>query len=139
MGEVTEDIPPAFAALADKLADTMDPENARTLIRDVILEAARAMSAELEAADLAAAKACTIDRARIVAGLEARGARRSVAAQYADAFLEYREASANIAANGSMVLHPRTANPIANPYLELRDRALLKLQKMRGVPADWLW
>lgn len=80
-----------------------------------------------------------IDRAGIIAGLEARGTRRDVAAQYADAYLEYTEASVNIGTQGAMVLHPRTANPIENPYLLIRDRALKKLQTMRDVPAAWLW
>ena len=80
-----------------------------------------------------------IDRDGIIAGLVERGTRRDVAAQYADVFLEYREASANIREHGAMVLHPRTANPIENPYLTIRDRALAQLRRMRGVKADWLW
>ena len=80
-----------------------------------------------------------VDKATIVAGLVELGTRRDIASQYADAYLEYREASANISANGAMVLHPRTANPIENPYLVIRDRALAKLQKMRDVDAAWLW
>jgi hypothetical protein len=80
-----------------------------------------------------------LDRAGIVEGLVERGARRDLAAQYADAFLEYREASKNIAEHGAMVLHPRTANPIENPYLVLRDRALKKLQGMGNVKGEWLW
>ena len=80
-----------------------------------------------------------LERPAIIAGLEARGTRRDVAAQYADAFLEYREASANVLTQGAMVLHPRTSNPIENPYLKIRDRALAKLQTMRGVKAAWLW
>lgn len=80
-----------------------------------------------------------IDRDGIIAALVTRGTRRDVAAQYADAFLEYREASRNISEQGAMVLHPRTANPIENPYLVIRDRALVKLQRMRGVHAEGLW
>jgi phage terminase small subunit len=80
-----------------------------------------------------------MDRAAIIAGLEAKGTRRDLAAQYADAFVEYREASENIQREGAMVLHPRTANPIENPYLVIRDRALKKLQTMRKVRAEWLW
>lgn len=79
------------------------------------------------------------DRDAIVSGLVARGVSRDRAGQYADAFLEYREASANIATQGAMVLHPRTANPIENPYLKIRDRALQKLRSLRGIKADWLW
>jgi Phage terminase, small subunit len=79
------------------------------------------------------------DREAIIAGLVARGVGRDRAGQYADAYLEYREASLNIAAQGAMVLHPRTANPIENPYLKIRDRALVKLRNLRGIKADWLW
>lgn len=78
-------------------------------------------------------------RAEIVAGLVELGTRKDIACQYADAYLEYVEASDNITKNGAMVLHPRTANPIENPYLQIRDRALVKLQKMRDVDAAWLW
>jgi len=81
----------------------------------------------------------TIDRAGIIAGLEAKGTRRDLASMYADAYLEYREASKNIHDQGAMVLHPRTSNPIENPYLKIRDRALAKLRTMRAVKADWLW
>ena len=37
------------------------------------------------------------------------------------------------------LLHPRTANPIENPYLKIRDRALAKLRSLRGIRAEWLW
>jgi Phage terminase, small subunit len=77
------------------------------------------------------------DRAAIVAGLVKRGVSRVRAGQYADAYVEYREASANIQTQGAMVLHPRTANPIENPYLRIRDRAWAKLQALRGIRADW--
>jgi hypothetical protein len=80
-----------------------------------------------------------IDRAAIIAGLEAKGTRRDIAAQYADAYLEYQEAARNIAEQGAMVLHPRTANPIENPYLRIRDRALEKIQGMLFIDAGWLW
>lgn len=74
-----------------------------------------------------------------MSGLVKRGTSRNLAGQYADAFLEYIEASNNILIQGAMVLHPRTANPIENPYLKIRDRALVKLRSMRGVKAEWLW
>ena len=80
-----------------------------------------------------------IDRDGIIAGLVTRGVRRDTAGLYADAFLEYREASQNIATQGAMVLHPRTANPIENPYLKIRDRAFVKLRSMARVDAGWLW
>ena len=82
-----------------------------------------------------------VDAAAIVALLVEAGARRDLARQYADLFVEYRAASANILEHGAIVLHPRTANPIPNPYLTVRDRALDRLQRMRmikGVEALWL-
>jgi len=80
-----------------------------------------------------------VDRAAIVAQLIERGTRKDLAVQYVDAFLEYREASTNIAEHGVVVLHPRTSNPITNPYVDIRDRALRKLQRMYNVEAGWLW
>jgi len=77
--------------------------------------------------------------AEIVAELVRRGESKDRATFYADAFLEYREASENIAEHGIIVQHPRTANPIENPYLAIRDRAAKKLDGMRRVKADFLW
>lgn len=67
------------------------------------------------------------------------GASRDRAVQYCEAFLEYRTAAANIAEHGAIVQHPRTGNPIENPYLAVRDRALRKLRSMWDVPAGGLW
>ena len=61
-----------------------------------------------------------------------------VIVMYADAFEEYRAAQANIAANGSIVTHPKTGGPISNPYLAVRDRAAKTLREMR-VQAGALW
>ena len=71
--------------------------------------------------------------------LSSAASRRHRATLYADAFLEYREATQNIEEHGIIVQHPRTANPIENPYLVIRDRAAKKLDAMRRVKADWLW
>ncbi len=78
-------------------------------------------------------------KAEIVAALVERGESKARATLYADAFIEYREASTNIAEHGVIVSHPRTANPIENPYLAIRDRAAKKLDGMRKVKADFLW
>lgn len=75
----------------------------------------------------------------IIEALVEKNTRRDMAVMYADAFCEYREASENIDRNGVIVQHPRTANPIDNPYLKIRDGALKKLQGMRNVPAAFLW
>jgi hypothetical protein len=75
----------------------------------------------------------------IIAVLEKNGNRKDLCVQYADAYLEYQEASENIERNGLIVQHPRTTNPIDNPYAAVRDRALKKLQGMRGVKSEGLW
>jgi phage terminase small subunit len=78
-------------------------------------------------------------RDEVVAALEGRGIRRDLAVQYADAFCEYQQATANIREHGAIVQHPRTGNPIPNPYIPVRDRALTRLQKMRLAEAAFLW
>jgi len=79
------------------------------------------------------------DADQVVEALVQAGTRKDLAVQYCDAFLEYREASRNISEHGVIVQHPRTANPIENPYLVVRDRALRKLQGMVNVKAAFLW
>lgn len=81
----------------------------------------------------------TIAREHAIEVLVSAGTPLDRAVQYADAFLEYQTASQNIAQNGLIVGHPRTGNPIENPYLAVRDRALRKLQSMRSVKAGRLW
>jgi phage terminase small subunit len=78
-------------------------------------------------------------RDEIVTALVDKGATKDRATMYADALLEYREATDNIKEHGVIVSHPRTANPIENPYLIIRDRAASKLAKMRNLKADFLW
>jgi len=75
----------------------------------------------------------------IVAILEGNGNRKDLCVQYADAYLEYQEATENIGRNGLIVQHPRTTNPIDNPYMAVRDRALKKLRELRGVKSEGLW
>ena len=78
-------------------------------------------------------------REQAVAALCEKKVKRDLAVQYVDAWMEYREASANIEKNGVLVTHPRTGTPMVNPYLGVRDGALKKLQSMRSVPAAVLW
>lgn len=59
-------------------------------------------------------------------------------AMYADVFVEYVKAQANISEHGSIVFHPRTGAPIENPYLAIRDRARATLSKTR-LRTDRLW
>lgn len=61
-------------------------------------------------------------------------------AMYADCFLDYQEAQANIQKNGNIVSHPRTAAPIENPYIKVKATAmnqLRKITKLRHVDALW--
>lgn len=71
--------------------------------------------------------------------LARRGARSDRVQFYADAYLEYTEATHNIDEHGTIVQHPRTGNPIENPYLAIRDRALRKLRSIKGINSEGLW
>jgi phage terminase small subunit len=84
-------------------------------------------------------KAEPLTREAIIFRLVDAGARVADATMYADLFLEYREAAENIREHGVIVQHPRTRNPIENPYLKRRDIARKHLQAMRMKSADWLW
>lgn len=58
---------------------------------------------------------------------------------YVTAFLEYREAQANIEKNGAIVFHPRSGAPIENPYLRVRtnaERTMLGC-KLRAPGVAW--
>jgi phage terminase small subunit len=57
---------------------------------------------------------------------------------YADAYLEYAKAQANIDEHGPVVFHPRTGAPIDNPYLKIRNGAAAALQKL-PLKSDRLW
>jgi len=83
-----------------------------------------------------------VTRAQIVEILlrDNKGARLEDACQYADAFLIYREAAENVRANGSIVLHPRTAAPLENPYLRVQAGALASMRKfprLKNTGALW--
>ncbi len=80
-----------------------------------------------------------LGKADVVKQLTDHGVRIDLANQYADAFMEYMKATRNVDEYGVIIKHPRTGNPIENPYLVIRDRALKKLQLMRNVKADYLW
>lgn len=71
--------------------------------------------------------------------LQSQNDQNDICVQYADAYLEYKEATKNIEENGLIVQHPRTMNPIENPYMAVRDRALKKLQSMRRIETLGLW
>ena len=111
MGEVSE---------TDKAAARLAEQQALAAKRASELEALRAR------------------KASIVRRLVADGAGLDAAVMYADLFLEYAEASDNIERHGVIVQHPRTMNPIENPYLSRRDKSRAELLRLR-VSADWLW
>lgn len=69
-------------------------------------------------------------KAEIVAFLVAGEVGVDEAMQYADALLDYREATANIDEHAVLVQHPRALNPIENLYMAIRNWALRKLWAM---------
>lgn len=78
-------------------------------------------------------------RDEVIAVLLKNGVKLDRATIYADCYLEYQQASTNITEYGLMVKHPRTGNPVVNPYLAIRDRAQKKLAKMWNVNSKGLW
>lgn len=81
------------------------------------------------------------NRESVVKCLIESKARSEKACLYADSFLEYREAQANITKNGSIVADPRTGAAVPNPYLCVRDKAFARLESLHksGVNASKLW
>ena len=74
---------------------------------------------------------------RSLSSLNPRGRPDDIAI-YADAFLDYAEASDNIAKNGNVVLQPRTGTPIENPYIKVKAQAISTIRKIRLKVGD-LW
>lgn len=70
-----------------------------------------------------------IDAAIVALTKDNRG-RDADIAMYAHAFVDYETAQANIAEHGAIVFHPRTGEPIENPYLKIRDRAGVTMRKL---------
>lgn len=81
----------------------------------------------------------TLTHAEVVEALVARGVPWDRATQYADAFCDYQKAAENIRQFGPIVQHPRTGNPIPNPYLGIREGAQNLMRRMRGVDGAFLW
>lgn len=63
----------------------------------------------------------------------------ATASLYADAFCQYCEATSNITAHGSIVLHPRTGQPIDNPYLKIQASAKRSLERLHVPRTTALW
>lgn len=57
---------------------------------------------------------------------------------YARQFATYFEASENIQQNGVICSHPRTGQPMENPYVKLRFSSETCMQKIR-IKSDSLW
>jgi phage terminase small subunit len=54
----------------------------------------------------------------------------------ADALRVYAEAAANVEKHGAIVAHPRTAQPIENPYLRIMQQQGKTLERARGFKTD---
>jgi phage terminase small subunit len=80
-------------------------------------------------------------RAEVYKALVAARNKPEKAALYADSFIEYREAQANIEKNGSIVADARTGAAVPNPFLAVRDKAFARLEALHkaGVKASVLW
>ena len=55
---------------------------------------------------------------------------------FADALLNYFEATGNLAENGAIVADPRTGAPFENPYLKIQERAGAILRKFSHLETD---
>lgn len=59
---------------------------------------------------------------------------------YARQFQTYLEAAENIEKNGTIVAHPRTGQPMENPYVKVRTSAQSSMQKMKRLrKLNLLW
>lgn len=80
----------------------------------------------------------------VVALLRARTPQAQAAAIqiYAEAFVEYQAAAENIADLGTVVAHPKTGAPIENPYLRIRERSILTMERVSyraRLDVEGLW
>jgi len=81
-------------------------------------------------------------RAEVVAILrrDNPGAPADEVAMYADSYMDYQEAQANISKHGNVVAHPRTGAPMENPYIKVKVAAMGQLKKntrLRKLSALW--
>lgn len=79
------------------------------------------------------------NKVEIVDYLVSKGFRADMATIYADALISYRKASENIENNGEIVKHPRTGNPMENPYLKVRAGAITILDRYGNEHCEALW
>ena len=84
--------------------------------------------------------AVTADQARTILRADNPRAPLGDVEQYVAAWLEWRYAAANIAEHGSVVLHPRTAGAIENPYIKVRASASASMARLKSLRhTDRLW
>lgn len=49
---------------------------------------------------------------------------------YAEAYVEYQQASGHIAEHGPIITHPRSGVPMDNPYIKVRAAAIDRMTKL---------
>jgi phage terminase small subunit len=82
-----------------------------------------------------------MSHAQIVASLTADNPRAKLAEinLYAESFQQWQEATENIREHGAICAHPRTGQPMPNPYLVVQTAALKNLQRFARLRTDSLW
>lgn len=58
---------------------------------------------------------------------------------YAESFAQWQEATGNIREHGAICAHPRTGQPMSNPYLAVQTAALKSLRSFPRLNTDRLW
>jgi hypothetical protein len=56
---------------------------------------------------------------------------------YRDALALYNEASENLSKFGAVTAHPKTGQPMVNPYLEIRDRCGRTMTQFHKANPGW--
>jgi len=76
-----------------------------------------------------------MDADTILSALDAHneGVARVSLRMFADAVATYVEADENVRLNGAVVAHPRTAQPMENPYLSVRSSAWRVISSMPHI------
>lgn len=67
-------------------------------------------------------------------------AREQTLQLYAQSFVEYVEAQANVEANGTVCAHPRTGQPMENPFCRVKSKSMADMTKLaKSLDTDPLW
>jgi phage terminase small subunit len=77
----------------------------------------------------------------VIAAIVAQNPRASLSDVYlyAETFVQWQEASANVRRLGSVVAHPRTDEPIENPYVKIMASTTRTLRSFTRLRTDQLW